>query len=94
MLLINKIVEDSSLPQYDGDIAISNECPVDSTWGQTCLDTENREGREMPGIKGMKKGAWTTWQIDQWSTLYGKPVWQTWGLQTEDRHDSLLFKVF
>ena len=31
MLLINKIVEDSSLPQYDGDIAIRNESPVDST---------------------------------------------------------------
>lgn len=78
ILLINKIVEDSSLPQYDGNIAIRSERPGDSTWDQTCLNTENREGRDMPGIKGMK-GAWITRQTDRWSTLFGKPVWQKWG---------------
>ena len=31
MPLINKTVEDSSLPQYGGHIAIRSECPVDST---------------------------------------------------------------
>ena len=31
ILLINKIVEDSSLPQYDGNIAIRSERPGDST---------------------------------------------------------------
>lgn len=93
ILLINKIVEDSSLPQCDGNIAIRSERPRDSTWDQTCLNTENREGRDMPGIKDMK-GAWSTRQTDRWSTLFGKPVWQKWGLQTEDRHDSAFLKCF